>query len=170
MAIAKPVPGITQIFLKQLFIYDPYTVIIIRNIDRNGGFKKGDIAGTISDQGYRKINIFGKPRRATALIWLYMTGEWPSGQVDHINGIRNDDRWVNLRLATHSQNNANKNINKPWGSGYLGVGKFRNKWRAYTKKDGKNYHIGLYNTREEALEAYKLKKQELFGDFFGRSA
>jgi hypothetical protein len=83
----------------------------------------------------------------------------PSGyDVDHINRNPLDNRKQNLRLCTRSQNNMNKN-------GIRGVSKFRDKWRARIKKDGKEIHLGLFSTFKEALEKRRQVEIELFKEF-----
>ena len=70
--------------------------------------KPGDIVGRITSHGRRQIRIASGFYYSSRLAWLYMTGEWPEDQVDHINRIRDDDRWINLRAANQSQNSYNR--------------------------------------------------------------
>jgi len=56
--------------------------------------KIGDIAGSVTGQGYREIELRGIIYRCSRLAWLFVTGEWPSGEVDHVNTIESDDRFV----------------------------------------------------------------------------
>lgn len=88
-----------------------------------------------------------------------------SEHVDHINGNGLDNRRENLRLSNKSQNGGNSRKGKRNTSGYKGVGFFKGKWRAriYYKKE---YHLGLFNTPEEAHEAYCEKAKEFFGEFW----
>jgi len=71
----------------------------------------GEIAGTINNQGYRQIMIDGKQYMAARLAWLITHGEWPQNEIDHINRVRTDDRMVNLRDVTSTENNNNRSNN-----------------------------------------------------------
>jgi len=77
----------------------------------------GEAAGSIKDNGYRQIMIDGKIYMAARLAWLYVYGEWPKNQIDHINRIRDDDRMVNLRDVTPTKNNNNKSNNNGFPEG-----------------------------------------------------
>ena len=88
-------------------------------------------------------------------------------QVDHINGIRNDNRKANLRICSACNNAANrrKRIGK-YTSGYKGVSSVCGwRWRARIMRDGTMYSLGMYRTAAEAAEAYNRKAIELFGDY-----
>jgi hypothetical protein len=128
--------------------------------------KVGGVAGTKRD-GYIRITIKGKIYSAHRLAYLYMTGKFPENDIDHINHIRHDNRWTNLRDATHSQNQANRVKHKNNTSGYKGVNwdKRYKKWRAKIQYMNKSIYIGYYTTPQEAAEAYKKKAIELFGEF-----
>jgi len=147
---------ITQERLKEALDYNPETGVFIWKIDPAYYIKKGSIAGgLISTTGYRKIIIDKKMYLAHRLAWLYVTGEQPPSQIDHINRIVDDNRFSNLRACTYSQNGANRRIQSNNKSGYKGVDRNRGKWRARGKKDGKVYHLGLFDTVEEACSAYR---------------
>jgi len=95
------------------------------------------------------------------IIWLYVTSKFPPHEIDHINGIKNDNRWKNLRLATHKENTANRGAQANNTSGYKWVGKFRGKWRARCG----DYHLDVFNSRKKAHRvAHKFAKQ-LHGNF-----
>jgi len=85
--------------------------------------------------------------------------------VDHINGIRYDNRVCNLRWATYSENSRNSKSNDKSSSKYRGVSKYRNKWRVTIDLDKKQYHLGYFSCEKEAALAYNKKAKELFGDF-----
>jgi hypothetical protein len=95
--------------LRELLHYDPDTGDFTWRTARKR-IPAGAIAGTV-ERGFRRITIGGGrhgPRySAHRLAWLYMTGAWPNGYLDHINRDPDDNRFANLRLATNSQNQAN---------------------------------------------------------------
>lgn len=154
---------ITQEQLKEILRYDPESgnLYWINPVGKKKPLGYG-IAGGLNDNGYIKIGINYRMYRAHRLAWLYMTGEWPKDQVDHINGIRTDNRWLNLREASSSMNNQNKrgpqSNNK---SGYLGVSwsKHSKKWVAFIKSNGRQRSLGLFETPELAYEAYLCAKR-----------
>ncbi|MCK9994454.1 MAG: hypothetical protein Dbin4_02974, partial [Alphaproteobacteria bacterium] len=98
---------LTQSRLKELLHYDPDTGVFTRRVQTSSNARVGDVAGCLHPEGYRHIQIDGKRYAAHRLAWLYMTGEWPTNQLDHLNGVRDDNRWGNLREATHGQNQQN---------------------------------------------------------------
>lgn len=153
----------------EIFSYDPLTgVIVYKQLFGNTRTVAiGDVAGTLGRKGYRHITCNGRRYRAHRIAWLIMTGNWPKNQVDHINGIRDDNRWCNLREATQSQNSMNQKIQNRNTTGYKGVtfSKSHNKYRAQIQIAGKKMRIGLYTTPEEAFEAYVNTANKLFKDF-----
>lgn len=162
---------LTQTQLKKFLSYDPQTGIFIRIAAPRPqvAWYVGSAAGYITDNGYCVINIDHKRNRYRAhrLAWLYMTGEWPRGDIDHINGDRLDNRWSNLREATRSQNLGNSRIPSTNKSGFKGVsfdGR-RNKWLAQITIDGVHYHLGRYDKAEDAAQAYREALRGHFGKF-----
>lgn len=107
--------------LRHLLDNSPASGVFIWRISPSPRVKPGEIAGAVNDRGYIKIKIGGKHIPAHRLAFLWMTGQEPTDQVDHINGIRSDNRWGNLRLATPSQNQWNKGPQWNNTSGYRGV-------------------------------------------------
>jgi hypothetical protein len=91
-----------------------------------------------------------------------MTGAWPAGQVDHLNGARTDNRWTNLREATAAVNSQNQRVAYPRNkSGFLGVRAFRAGWTAQITVARKQVYLGNFSTPEAAHEAYVKAKREL---------
>ena len=129
----------------------------------------GKLAGTAvpSEKGRITVGFKGKLIRAHILIWAYQTGEWPTKQIDHINEDPSDNRWSNLRLANKSENMRNITITKSNTSGYKGVGwsKVSQKWRAYITANKITYHLGLFDTKEQAADAYKIAAKKIHGVF-----
>ena len=153
--------------VKEMFDYDLEKGILIwKTRPVNSKYLIGTIAGWINkSSGYVLVKVKRKHYSSHRVIWLWMTGKWPENQIDHINGIRNDNRFCNLREATSSQNNANKS--KRNSTGYKGIKKCKNhnKWESRIKINGKNAYLGSYDTPEEAHAAYVAKAKELFGEY-----
>ena len=125
----------------------------------------GDIAGGIDNKGYCSVKIDGKSYKHHRLIWFLTIGAWPSGEIDHINGIPTDNRWANLREATHAQNMQNqRRAMKKNSSGFLGVSRRKDRkdsWRAQIEVNGKNKSLGCFRTPELAHIAYVEAKRKL---------
>lgn len=120
----------------------------------------GDEAGRITSHGRRQIRINSGFYYSARLAYLYMTGEWPKSQMDHINRIKNDDRWENLRPATQRQNSCNR----AWAerSGDLrGIRKHGNKFRV----DIGSTYLGLHDTLERATTIRDQALHEFYGQF-----
>lgn len=115
----------------------------------------GTVAGVIDD-GYRRIKFAGKMWKAHRLIWIYVNGQIPDGlQVDHINGVRSDNRLANLRLVTNAENCRNQSMPRNNTSGVMGVVWHRRarKWQAQVKIAGRTTYLGLFDTIEAASSA-----------------
>lgn len=137
--------------LVSLLNYNSYTGVF-NWIKRNQ-----NVAGYTRDTGYVKIKVQGKEYFAHRLVWLFVHGRMPTNEIDHINGIRNDNRLANLREATGSQNQRNRAINKNNTSGYTGI-----YWQEKTKKfrvcfkiNGKRISAGSFSKIEHAILARK---------------
>jgi hypothetical protein len=115
----------------------------------------GKQAGWYNQQGYIIITLFNKLYRAHRLAWAMHYGVWPTQLIDHINGDPADNRIVNLRQTTQSENNKNRRKNTNNTSGYVGVHKVGAKWRARIAVNGKNISLGMYDTVEQAAQARK---------------
>lgn len=127
----------------------------------------GQRAGTIDRHGHRLICLNLERFFAHRLAWLYVHGEWPKGQIDHINGIKDDNRIENLRLSTQAQNTKNSRRRITNSSGFKGIhlDKRSGKWAAQIQSDGVRYHLGLFDTPEEAHAAYCAAAKRLHGAF-----
>ncbi len=157
---------ITQSRLRELVAYDPETGIL-RYLRDVGGKKAGERCGWLHPAGWRYLSVDGKTYRAARLIWFYMTGEWPDRLVDHENRIRDDDRWVNLRLATGAQNARNATLSRRNSSGVKGVMWYKRhgRWTASIRVDRKLIHLGYFSTIEEAAAARRAAELQHFGEF-----
>lgn len=157
---------ITQSRLKEILYYNKDTGAFTWKINPAKNVKAGRKAGTIDNLGYCKIAINRKRFGAHQLAFLYITGEIPKG-IDHINRNPGDNRWINLRPCTQSQNLANTLLRSNNKSGYRGVSwhKQGKKWHARIKINGVSNHLGLFDCKNEAYEAYVAASRELFGEF-----
>ena len=167
---------ITREFLQQHLIYYPETGLFRwrkRRFKVNCGWNTknaGQIAGSTCPAGYVLISL-GKERfLAHRLAFVMMTGTAPIC-VDHINGVRHDNRWSNLRSATRSQNNKNKGVRSDNSSGATGVSWHcqRKRWVAEITCEKKHKFLGLFDTIAEASAAYKKAAEQLYGEFHRRS-
>ena len=156
----SPRQKLTQASLRRVLSYDADTGIF-RRAASSGTAHVGDIAGGIAPNGYWQISVLGMRCRAHQLAWLWVVGEWPAGEIDHINGVRSDNRWENLRLVTVGGNAQNK-CGKLGASGLRGVRfhKQNRNWVAAIKINRKAIHLGSFATPEEAHEAYLKAKAE----------
>lgn len=153
---------LTQDRVKELFNYNKETGLLERK-QRNGRMSAGSSVGT-KTYGYIQIQIDGVIHKAHRVIWLYVHGELPICDIDHINGIRDDNKISNLRLASRSDNMQNQRRSRLSNgtSQYLGVHKHSkiNKFVSQIKVDGKVLHLGCFNTDVDAYNAYLLAKRK----------
>ena len=153
---------ITQDRLKELLEYDSNTGAFVWNKTNSNRAKKGSAAGYKDYCGYTAIKVENKQMKAHRLAWLYVYGVMPTYSIDHINGIRSDNRIENLRDVPHAANCENKRVAAKTNKiGLLGVCRKYTKWVAQIKHNKKKITIGYYKTPEEAHEAYLAKKREL---------
>jgi hypothetical protein len=152
--------------VREVLDYNPLTGSFVWRISPCNSTPAGSLAGADSE-GYRLIRLDGGRYKGHQLAWLYMTGEWPSRQVDHEDTNRSNNRWGNLRLATGSQNKANMGKRSDNTSGFKGVCWYptTKKWRAGIGCQGKVKTIGYFKTPEEAHAAYCEEAKRLFGEF-----
>ena len=108
----------------------------------------GKRAGTQHHTGHRRVAVFGKKYQEHRVAWALAYGEFPTGVLDHVNGVRWDNRLSNLREATPALNQLNT---KARGSTHFDVS--HGKWRARVKWRGTRRHVGWYDTKEEAEDA-----------------
>ena len=148
--------------LRGIMDYDPEIGVFTRKVRTANCVRVGDVAGSFTSKGYIRIKIDGRLYFAHRLAWLYVHGEWPVDQVDHINGIKNDNRIVNLREGNNAENQHNQR--KPQANnktGLLGVAPSYGKFVAQITVDRKYRHLGTFPTPEEAHAAYLAAKRQL---------
>lgn len=153
--------------LLELFQYDAKTGDLIRKVGRSGPkARAGDIAGRVNDNGYIRVYVDGRPYSAHRLIWLMVYGDWAK-EIDHVNGIKSDNRIENLRSVTRSQNRMNVGAYSSNKLGIRGVSwsKTNKKWKAQIQKDGKKIGIGYFSSIDEAKEAYIKAAYKYHGEY-----
>jgi len=144
---------ITQDLIKELFEYKDGN--LIWRINRGSNKIKGNVAGTPDKDGYKIVTLNSKKYKAHRLIWIYHNGDIQQDlQIDHINGIRDDNCISNLRLVTHQENNFNTNA-----KGYY-WNKKDNKYTAQIVINGESKYLGQFINKNDALNAYLLAKEE----------
>jgi hypothetical protein len=160
--------AITQSRLKELLRYEPETGNFYWRVSKTNSVKSGDIAGHFSAlNGYHHVRLDWRLYRAHRLAWLYVYGSFPENVLDHINGVGSDNRIVNLRAATETQNKANAKTRKDNTSSVKGVSLStgRKKWLAQISVKGKQTYLGRFDTIEEARAAYTSAAKRVFKEF-----
>lgn len=157
---------ITQEELKKALNYDPSTGIFTRKT-KSSNQKPGVIVGSKNRGGYLLAMINGKRYSLHRMAWLYFYGRMPVGDIDHINGVRDDNRIINLRECSRSKNCMNKKINSNNVSGVKGVGWHADsgKWRARIMTGYKSVFLGLFDSVEDAEKAIVEARNKMHKDF-----
>lgn len=156
---------LTQSDLHLLLNYDKDTGAFEWKKKRRG-VKTGTGLGTDNGFGYLRITVLGKSYYAHRLAWFYVYGEWPD-QIDHINGVKSDNKIKNLRSVNVQQNAQNKlKAQKNSDSQVLGVSwhKKAKKWQAHICVYKERKYLGLFDDVKDAEEAYKREKERISYD------
>ena len=156
---------LTQEELKSLVYYDQDTGLFTWKVKRQGRNKSN--LGWVASKGYIEICIAQKRLKAHRWAWFYVHGELPD-QIDHINGIKNDNRLCNLRVVTNKQNHENRGAQKNNTSGFKGVTKRGNRFIAQIMHNRKQHYLGIFDTAEQASNVYKQKANEFFTHYQGQ--
>lgn len=161
---------ITQEMAKEWFSYNPDTgeFVRLKRYDSYGKIQSVRTPVTSkNNRGYYWTGVFGKTCLVHRLIWLWMTGEHPSDEIDHVNGDRIDNRWINLRDVSAFENSRNQGTRKDCTSGVRGVTRCdrtnhrgRSKWVARISHKGKRYSLGRFDKFEDAVNARKKAERD----------
>lgn len=153
---------ITAQQVRDLLIYDQETGQFAWRVDRYRTTKAGSPAGHANKRGRVTIWVNNSNLEAGRVAWLYMTGSWPTGEIDHINGDSLDNRFSNLRDVDHKTNMENRRSkSRNNRSGYLGVCKYKNRYLANVVVNYKRILVGRFDSPEEAHKAYLEAKRRL---------
>lgn len=155
-------PILTAELARKLLAYDRASGVLVRKVSLTNSVKVGDVAGSINKKGYISVCVGGRYYLAHRVIWLMEHGQWPTEQLDHINGVKTDNRLCNLRSvdnATNAQNKPAKSARS--SSGLLGVSwmSAAKKWRAQIQVRGRVVYLGLFTDKEAAHAAYVEAKR-----------
>lgn len=151
--------------VRDFFSYDPQSGILTWKVNRGSNHMTGEMAGYTDSHGYVKIRVHNKSYSAHRIAWVWMTGENPPCEIDHINRNPSDNRWINLRLATRSQNAANR---RPFGNRTV-KGVYRNKrgkpYCAKIRVDGLLKHLGSFDSFRNAHEVFQWEHAKIYREF-----
>jgi HNH endonuclease len=149
----------TQDELKSIVNYNADTGIFTWKVRASNASKVGDLCGTLMSIGYIRLTIKWEMILAHRAAWLYVYGQMPSGDIDHINGVRSDNRIVNLRdvpRRLNLQNRAPSKDGRLLGTHFC---KSSGKWIAQIQVDGKKKRLGTFTSEIEAHNAYVREKR-----------
>ncbi len=159
--------ALTLFELKRLLSFDPETGIFTRLVSFTNAFPVGSVAGRVDKDGYLRITVNRKVYFSHRLAWFYVHEEWPSGNIDHIDMNKKNNRIKNLRPANKFENARNKARLVTNKSGYKGVAKNTqcNTWRSTITANRKTIYLGSFNNKEDAAIAYDEAAVRLHEEF-----
>lgn len=161
--MAKPI--IQHDILISMLAYDAVTGVFTWKI-KAGKSGIGKVAGRVGRLGYRQIRVRGTHYLAHRLAWYYVHGEWPRLDIDHIDTNKDNNAISNLRLATQSENMANRGLTRSNTTGFKGIQSRPNgRWRASREINRKWISLGTYGSKEEASAAYMRSLEATHGKF-----
>ena len=143
----KPLPPPPLHFVRCLFAYDPETGTLRNRLTGSTGF--------VHQDGYVRVSIRNKTYPASRIIWWHIHGEWPDGDIDHINRVKADNRLANLRVLPRSENvrRSQRPYRSTTGCRGIATNKRGKPYRANIDIRGKKIHLGCFDTIEEAVAA-----------------
>lgn len=156
---------LTAARLREVLHYDPATGLWRWLVTLSNRAIAGNVAGSLRNDGYWRIRVDGRLYGAHRLAVLYMTGEWPEADVDHEDRNRANNRWLNIRPGTRSQNLANVRVKAISSTGVKGVRPNPCSKTKPFRAGIQGRHIGCFATAEEAGAAYFAEAQKIYGSF-----
>lgn len=157
----RKIPTIER--LREILHYEPETGKLFWIQPRKGCSLYLEAGSWRNEQRYKRICIDGRGFSSHVIIWYYMTGKYPVREIDHINGNKLDNRWINLRQTDQQKNTWNRRRAKQYSSKY-GTGVWITTEKRYAATIQGKY-LGNYNTKEEAAEAYAKAAERMYGEY-----
>ena len=160
--------NLTKDQLDEILNYDRVTGVFTWKRDMGQRGLRDSVAGSYLNNGYVRIKIHGRLYQAHRLAWVVLYEEQPPNEIDHINGVKTDNRPENLRAASRGGNCQNTRIRKDNSSGLKGVSwnSRAKKWRARCNFENRQYNLGNFHSKEDAHAAYLKFAKERFGEFY----
>jgi len=151
---------------RELFEYEPTSGLLTWRVSK-GTKNAGNVGGTMSRDGYIRVQADKHTHLVHRIAFLLMIGEWPDFEIDHINGIPTDNRWSNLRHVTRDENAKNLKRYANNKSGFKGVcwHERLRKWQVRINCNGVQYHLGYHTELEQANACYAGAAALAFGQF-----
>ena len=148
---------INQARVKECFNYNHETGVFTRKLSPAKNAQKGSIAGSLGKNGYLVFRVDGKIYQSHRLAWLYVYGEFPKNEIDHINHVKTDNRISNLRDVTTAENQRNAAVIITNKSGFTGVcwHKGERKWRSQIRDCGVVIYLGSFLDKADAIASRK---------------
>jgi hypothetical protein len=155
-------PSLAQSQLKDLIHYDPDTGVFTNRFSRSNKINT-EADRFHSASGYKRISVNNVRYTSHRLAWFYMYGVWPKGNLDHINRVKDDNRLINLREVTGSQNCQNTGLRSDNTSGHKGISwsNGHRKWQAQIKANGVYLYLGRFINLDDAIAARKQAEEQL---------
>ncbi len=150
--------------VRRVLAYNPDTGVFRWIVSLNKRIRIDSVAGGQNGTtGYLMIMIHGERYAGHRLAFLWMTGSFPPEDVDHINGVRDDNRWLNLRPVSRAENQMNCGIRSNNITGVVGVSwnKYHGKWQSTIKSDRVQIHIGYFDDFDEAVRERKEFERQI---------
>lgn len=163
-----PESRVTLARLKELLEYDPETGVFRWRISRSH-LKAGSVAGSLGNKGYRVILLDRVKYSEHKLAWMYVNDYYPEFEIDHKDKDKSNNKILNLRKATRSQNCSHKEFKSSETGRKRGAYPYKFKsgvrWRSCISFEGKKIHLGMFPTEDEAHAAYVSAAISYFGEF-----